>query len=95
MRIPLDEDAILLDKDWLSPEELEERSRRNIRKTQLRQPITPDPTHITDIVPAPPRFTSSDTPSTTTITPISPVTSNEMDKQVSFESIQSPVHNPN
>ena len=34
VRVPLDEDTTaLLDKDWISPEELEERSRRNIRKT--------------------------------------------------------------
>ena len=38
VRIPLDDgDSPLIDKDWLSPEELEERSRHDIRQKQLRQ----------------------------------------------------------
>ena len=37
IQIPLDENTpAILDKDWLSPEELEERSRHNIRQAQLR-----------------------------------------------------------
>ena len=37
IQISLDENTpALLDKDWLSPEELEERSRHNIRQAQLR-----------------------------------------------------------
>ena len=68
LRIPLDDDSSpLLDKDWLSQEELEERSRRNIRQTQLRQAFTPTPenSNATPALPLPPTTTTSTLPPST------------------------------
>ena len=55
LRIPLDQDnPVLLDKDWLSGEELEERSRRDVGDKQLRQvmtqPLTNTPYIVSEII---------------------------------------------
>ena len=50
--IPVDDDVTpLLDKNLISPEELEERSCRKIRQTQLRQALTPATTQIPSTAP--------------------------------------------
>ena len=51
--IPLDNDSPLrlLDKDWLSPEDLEIRSRANVRQMALRQVATPPPPGLTPNIP--------------------------------------------
>ena len=84
LRIPLDDDAtLLLDKDWLSPEELEERSRRNIRQTQLRQAFNPT-TSLPDatlLSPLPPTTTP---PITSTLVPPASTVGNS-EKSVTFK----------
>ena len=63
LRIPLNEnDKTQLDKDWLSPEELEERSRQEIRNRHLRQAIS-QPSPDTSL-PQSPSMQENDTPST-------------------------------
>ena len=55
LRIPLENDSPLrfLDKDWLSPEELEIRSRENVRQTALRQVAEPTSPGLTPDVTLP------------------------------------------
>ena len=60
LRIPLNDDStLLLDKDWLSPQELEVRSRRNVRQTQLRQAFTPAPSTSNTTLSLPPPVTTA------------------------------------
>ena len=48
-QIPLDKDsAILLDDDWLTPQEREERERQNVRATQIRDRDQPMPALLTN-----------------------------------------------
>ena len=49
-QIPLDKDTnILLDDEWLTPQEREERERQNVRATQIRNRTQPMPPLITNV----------------------------------------------
>ena len=73
LRVPLDDDdPSFLDKDWLSADELEERSRQEVRNKQLRRAInqpSPDPINPIDTTLA---QTSSSSPDTIQLPSVSP-----------------------
>ena len=74
VRVPLDEDTSpLVDKDWFSPEELEERSRHSIQQAQLRQAFVSELIQNADTIPLfpPPSYFALSQPLNTQIVPAS------------------------